>query len=172
MKPRTIAWPLVGALLVLTVTQARAQEVSERDHVIVFELGAANDWGLTGSAYNAGLTLAAEVTPIEHWLELESGVTALGTNGQHQLEADFIFKKPWTLSSRAEFMAGLGPEVSWSLTGNNRKPSLATELATDFMYWASRDFGWFAEPTYSFTGFGSGSARSIGLSIGVIVGWP
>jgi hypothetical protein len=44
--------------------------------VAIMELGGAGSWNLKGGS-SFGADLAAEVTPIENWLELEAGVTPL-----------------------------------------------------------------------------------------------
>src|ERR1700719_3799236 len=65
------------------------------EHAAVLELGGAGEWGLTDSASHYGPTLAVEVTPIEHWLELEFGVTAFRNHGAKEWETDLLFKKPY-----------------------------------------------------------------------------
>jgi hypothetical protein len=57
-----------------------------------------------------GPDLAVEVTPIENWLELEEGVIPLFTGHSTEWDVDLLVKKPWTLSKKAEFMFGVGPE--------------------------------------------------------------
>jgi hypothetical protein len=118
-----------------------------------------------------GGTVALEVTPIEHWLELEAGVTLLGTLDQRELSADLLFKKPWQLSPRAEFMAGIGPEFSTSLAAGKHTISTATELVLDFMFWPARNVGWYVEPSYSFS-FGAAGERRLGVTAGLLIGWP
>jgi hypothetical protein len=119
-----------------------------------------------------GGTLAAEVTPIERWLELEAGVTALGSNSRREVSTDLLFKKPFQFSPTVEFMAGAGPDLSWNLTGSQRTPSLAAELALDFMFWPTRNLGWYVEPSCDLAGLGRESDRSLGLTAGLIVGLP
>jgi hypothetical protein len=116
--------------------------------------------------------VAAEVTPIERWLELEAGVTAFGTNGRREVSADFLFKKPFPLLPAVEFMAGAGPELSWKLSGAGHARSLAAELALDFMFWPRKNIGWYVEPSYSFSGFGARSDRSLGVTAGLLIGLP
>jgi hypothetical protein len=147
-------------------------QVEPRDHTAVFELGGAADWGLTGGPAGLGGTLAVEVTPIERWLELEAGLTGLAWNGRRELSTDLVFKKPFQLSSSVEFMAGVGPELSWDLTKPHHPRSLATEFVLDFMFWVTRNVGWYAEPSYSLTGFHATSSRALGLTAGLIVGVP
>ncbi|HWZ60919.1 MAG TPA: hypothetical protein VNW46_18180 [Gemmatimonadaceae bacterium] len=160
----------VGALTV-SATQAFGQS-NEADHVAVLEIGGAADWGLNGGPASLGGTLAVEVTPIERWLELEAGVTALGTNGRRQVSTDLIFKKPFAFSPTVEFMAGAGPQLSWTLSGPRHTRSLAAEVALDFMFWVTKHVGWYVEPAYDFSGFRATSDRSLGMTAGLIIGVP
>jgi len=57
-----------------------------------------------------GPTAAVEVTPIENWLELEA-VTPLFRQHSTEWTVDLLFKKPWTLSDKKEFMLGDRPGV-------------------------------------------------------------
>ena len=81
------------------------------DRFAVIEVGGAGEMDLSGSSSNFGATLAIEKTPIEHWLELEFGVTVLATSCKTEFETDLLFKKPYRLSSTAEFMIGAGSEL-------------------------------------------------------------
>src|ERR1700739_2607172 len=67
----------------------------EKDPIAIVELGAATDWNLGGGAATFAPNLAAEVTPIEHWLELEVGVSLFYTRNSTEGDTDFIFKKTW-----------------------------------------------------------------------------
>ena len=101
---------LIGCLLVCSGT-AFAQSVdNEPEPAAIVELGGAGSWNLKGGASSFGADIAAEVTPIENWLELEAGVTPLFTRHSTEWDTDLLFKKPWTLSKKAEFMFGVGPE--------------------------------------------------------------
>lgn len=157
--------------LILGATQLFGQR-EEADHVAVFEIGGAGDWGLTGGPASLGATLAIEVTPIERWLELEAGVTGLGANGRKRVSTDFLFKKPFQLSPSVEFMAGAGPDLSWNLTGRQPARALAAEFVLDFMFWPTQNIGWYVEPSCDFTGFRAASDRSLGLTAGLIIGLP
>ncbi len=63
---------------------------------------------LSGAAAFAP-NIAAETTPIENWLELEAGVSSFFTRNSTEWDMDLLFKKPWTLSKKVEFMLGVGP---------------------------------------------------------------
>jgi hypothetical protein len=73
--------------------------------VAILEVGASTNWNFNGGAATFAPNLAAECTPIEHWLELEAGVSPFFTRRSTEWETDFLFKKPWTISKKAEFMA-------------------------------------------------------------------
>src|ERR1039457_7414104 len=111
-KTRGAAICLACAAISLGPHVGAAQERTEDDHGVVFEAGAAGEHGIHGGGSNFGPNLAVEITPIEDWLEIELGVSALGTNGHMELSSDLVFKKPFRLSSTSELMIGLGPSVS------------------------------------------------------------
>ncbi len=157
----------VGLASALTATTAVAQTGADRDHAVVVELGGAAEWPLRAERPNFGGTLAAEATPIERWLEVEAGVTVLGSNGQRETAADFILKKPFEFSRTVELMVGVGPELTWT-----RTRTVATECALDLMVWPTRNVGWYLEPTYDLTSLRSTRNRSLALATGLIVGIP
>ena len=99
------------ASLFFCAGNAFAQTV-DKEPAAVVELGGAAGWNVNvkdgGSSF--GPTVAVEVTPIENWLELEAGVTPLFARHSTEWDTDLLFKKPWTLSKKAEFMLGVGPE--------------------------------------------------------------
>ena len=82
----------------------------EKDPIAIVELGAATSWNVSGGAATFAPNLAAEMTPIENWLELEVGVSPFYTRNSTEWDTDLLFKKPWTISRKAEFMLGVGPE--------------------------------------------------------------
>ena len=150
------------------------QEATEdKDPVAILELGAATSWNTSGGAATFAPNLAAEITPIENWLELEAGVSPFYTRNSTEWDADLLFKKPWTLSRKAEFMFGIGPE--WIHLKQNGKTtnSIAGEVAGDFMFWPARKhrFGWYLEPAYDYS-FARGHQQSIGMSAGLLIGIP
>ncbi len=162
---------LISALL-LCSEQVYAQSVDKEPAALV-ELGGATGWNLKDAGSSSGPTVAAEVTPIEHWLELEAGVTALFASNSTEWDTDLLFKKPWTLSRKAEFMAGAGPE--WIRTSENTMATNSTGVAAalDFMFWPSRSrkYGWYFEPGYDHN-FGSGHEQSVGVSGGLLIAIP
>jgi hypothetical protein len=164
---------LLLSCLFLCGATALAQAPDAERKVAVIELGGAIGQSLTGGGSNFGGDLAVEVTPIEHWLELEAGVTPLFNRHTKEWDTDFLFKKPWNLSKTVEFMAGAGP--LWAHVSENDvvKNSPGVEAVLDFMFWSSRKgrFGWFLEPGYDYT-FGRGHEQSIGMSFGLLIAIP
>lgn len=131
----------------------RQQADEHQEPVAILEIGAATSWNIKGGAATFAPDLAAEITPIEGWLELEAGVSPFYTRKSTEWDTDLLFKKPWTLSRRAEFMVGIGPP--WTYLNQNGKTSnsIAGEVAGDFMFWPTgkHRFGWFLEPAYDYS---------------------
>jgi hypothetical protein len=169
---------LLGALrallaaVVLCSPCALAQSADDEPAAIV-ELGGAASWDLNGGASSFGPDFAVEVTPIENWLELEAGTTPLFTRHSTEWDTDLLFKKPWTLSEKVEFMAGVGPEwihtTAYGVTTN----ALGGEAVLDFMFWpsAKHKFGWYLEPGFDYS-FAHGHERSFGISGGLLIAIP
>src|SRR5579862_3435219 len=116
--------------------------------IAVVEVGASASQSLKGGGASFGPDLAVEVTPIENWLELEGGVTPLFNGHSTEWDVDLLFKKPWTLSKKVEFMLCAGPE--WVHTREDRvtRNSVALEAVGDFMFWPAfgkHRFGWYLE---------------------------
>jgi len=155
---------------VLGAVAACAQDSEATEHAMVLEVGGAAEWPVRGGASNVGGTLGGEITPIEHWLELELGVTALAAAGHTELSGDLLFKKPFRLSSAAEFMIGAGPSLTRSVRGAERRTSLSAEFDLDFMFWSRSIFGWYVEPSWSLDP--KNEKRSVGLNIGLLIGLP
>ena len=149
------------ASLFFCSANAFAQSV-DTEPAAILEIGAAPNRSLKGGGSSFGPTVAVEVTPIENWLELEAGVTPLFARHSTEWDTDLLFKKPWTLSRKAEFMFGVGPEWIHTSRYNVVTNSVGGEVALDFMFWPSRKhkFGWYLEPAYDYD-FGRG-ARPVG----------
>lgn len=103
--------------------------------------------------------------------EIEVGLSPLFQGGRTEWSADLLFKKPFALTDKIEFMIGAGPQFSYTTAGEGTKVS--GEVAIEFMFWpsAERKFGWFVEPTYSY-GFTKGHEQSIGVATGLIIAIP
>src|ERR1700690_4204021 len=165
---------LLIACLCLSYRHAFAQMGDDKEPAATVELGGAASQGLTGGGSSFGPTLAVEVTPIENRLELEAGITALFKRHSTEWSADLLFKKPWALSKKAEFMVGIGPEWIRARQYSTITNSLAAEAAADFMYWPSsgrHKFGWYVEPGYEYN-FGRGHEQSLAISGGLLIAIP
>ncbi|HYA15926.1 MAG TPA: hypothetical protein VEF06_00600 [Bryobacteraceae bacterium] len=147
-------------------------QTAEEEPAAIIEVGGANSWNVAGGS-SAGGDLAVEFTPIENWLEMEVGTTPVFARHTAEWDTDLLFKKPWTLSKKTEFMIGLGPEWVHTRQSGITKNALAGEFALDFMYWpgARHRFGWFVEPSYDYT-FGHEHERSVSLSWGLLIAIP
>ena len=166
MKTAKIAL-IAGSILCFGVASAQS---SETEPVAIIELGGATGWNVKGGAAAFGPDFAIEVTPIANWLELEAGTTPLFTHNSTEWDTDLLFKKPWTLSDKAEFMFGIGPEWVHTRANGTTTNAIATEAAGDFMFWPSgkHKFGWFLEPAWDYT-FGPARGQSIGITAGLLI---
>ncbi len=160
------------ASLFLCTGNALAQSV-EKEPAAIVELGGATDWDIKGGTPGFGPTAAVEVTPIENWLELEAGVTPLFARHSTEWDIDLLFKKPWTLSKKVEFMLGAGPEWVHSTKYGIKTNSVSGEVVPDIMFWpwAKHRFGWYLEPSYEHN-FGPGHEQSVGISGGLLIAIP
>jgi hypothetical protein len=166
------AKPILLVSLLLCGGNALAQ-ADDKEPVAVVELGGAADRSLTEGQSSFGPTVAVEFTPIEHRLELEAGVTPLFRRHSTEWSTDLLFKKPWTLSNKVEFMLGVGPEWIHTNAYGIKMNSVAAEVAPDFMFWPSKKhrFGWYFEPSYEYK-FGPGHEHSLGITGGLLIGIP
>ena len=146
---------------------------AEKESAAVLELGGAAAGNFKESAASFGPSVAVEVTPIENRLELEAGVTPLFRRHSTEWGTDLLFKKPWTLSRKTEFMFGVGPEWIHSVNYGVRANSVAGEAVLDFMFWRSEKhrFGWYLEPSYEYN-FARGHEQSVGLTAGLLIAIP
>ena len=163
----------LGLLAAITLFSAPAfAQAEEKEPSAIVEIGGAGGWDLKGgSAF--GTDLSVETTPIPDWLELEAGITTLFSRGQTEWDADFLFKKPYTLSDTVEFMFGVGPEWEHIVTQSGTTDTIAGEAALDFMFWPwpERKFGLYLEPSYDY-GFGRGHEQSVSVSAGLLIPIP
>ncbi len=93
MNTRTSVLSMI--LWLLFCSSALAQTIDkEPEPAAIVELGGAAARGLGDGGSSAGATAAVEVTPIERWLELETGITSLFARHSTEWDADLLFKKP------------------------------------------------------------------------------
>ena len=159
---------LVIALSVCATGAAAQSPEKDAEHAIVFELGAAGDWS-RDEGFHPGGTFAFEVTPIENWLELEVGVTAIHGDTGTELPVDLLFKKPWQISRTFEFMIGAGPELVHA-TGPESATFWGLEGVLDFMFWPRKNVGWYVEPGYEVTMRGGVREHAVGIAVGLLLG--
>jgi hypothetical protein len=169
--PLVASLALVPCLSIYGQITPHSSQLLDDDPKVILEVGAATSWNTTGGATTFAPNLAAETTPIEGWLEVEAGVTPFYTHNSSEWDTDLLFKKPWTLSSKAEFMAGVGPEWVRMRQNGRVSNSIAGEVAGDFMFWPTgrHHFGWYLEPAYDYS-FAAGHQKSIGISAGLLIG--
>ena len=160
------------AALVLFPGSAFGQS-AEKEPVAVVELGGAGSWNIKNGESSFGPSVAVEVTPIENWLEIEAGVTPLFRRHSTEWDTDVLFKKPWTLSKKVEFMFGVGPEWIHTNQRGVKTNSAAGEAVLDFMFWPSSKhrFGWYLEPGYD-DSFAHGHEQSAGITGGLLIAIP
>jgi hypothetical protein len=163
---------LAVLLAALAFWPGRALAQAEEKELAVVELGGAGSRDFGGGS-SGGPTVAAEVTPIEHWLELEAGVTPLFGGGAREWDTDLLFKKPWTLSKKVELMVGVGPEWVHLRQSGVTTNTISGEAALDVMFWpyARHRFGWYVEPAFDHN-FGRGHEQSVGVSGGLLIAIP
>ncbi len=163
----------VNAVLLLLCSGCAFAQSSDKDPAAVVEIGGNPSCDITGAGWSVSPTVAVEVTPIENWLELEIGVTPTFSRHSTEWETDLLFKKPWTLSKKVEFMFGVGPEWIHTLKYGIVTNAVGAEAALDFMFWptAKHRFGWYLEPSYDYS-FGRLHEQSVGMSGGLLIAIP
>jgi hypothetical protein len=154
---------IAGSILLARMAYA----AEEKEPTAIIELGGAGEWDFPKG--KIGPTAAVEFTPIKDWLEIEAGASTLFSGGRPEWTTDLLFKKPFTLSDKVEFMIGVGPEWTFSREGTK----IAGEVAADFMFWPTPDrkYGWFLEPSYSYS-FSKDHEQSLGVSVGLLIPIP
>lgn len=161
-----------------TARQTTRSHTEKEEPILIGEIGGSINRSLQQPETMAGPTLGIEWTPLKERLELEFDINQNFGKAGNELSFDLLFKKPWTLSNKFEFMLGVGPEFSIMknkiTTANTTTTATNTwgaELATDFMYWPfqKKKFGFFVEPNYDYS-FSTGNEQSIGIEGGLLVG--
>ncbi len=153
------------AVLSVGVPFASVVQAEEKEPTAIIEIGGAGNW--TTNAASGGPAVAVEFTPIKDWLEIEIGTGPLFGSGTVDWNTDILFKKPFELSNTAELMVGAGPAFDQTFGGTTK---IGTEFALDFMFWPwpDRKYGWFLEPSYTYS-FINGKEQSFGVSAGLLI---
>lgn len=164
---------LLPLTLVLFAALPAISQQPDKDPAAIFEFGGAASVNPKDGTSSYGPSFAVEFTPIEDWLEIEAGTTPLFRSHSTEWNTDVIFKKPWTLSRKAEFMAGIGPEWVHSNERGAKPDSIAGEAVADFMFWPTgkHRFGWYLEPAYDYN-FMRGHEQSLSVTGGLLVAIP
>lgn len=159
----------LGSAAVANAQTTTAVPPADADHSIVYELGWAGSYSRAEGFHPKGATLAFEVTPIPDRLELECGVTAIRSGGVTETSIDLLFKKPWTISKRVEFMAGVGPEIIHA-TGTEAGTFWGLSAIADVMFWPKKNIGWYLEPAYEVAFRHGGTHPDVAFAAGLIIG--
>src|SRR5262249_53303610 len=117
-------------VVALTAVQARGEE-KEKEPLAIVEIGGSSSSTLSGVS-SFGPTGGVEFEPIKNWLEIEIGTGPMLCNGTREWDTDILFKKPFTLSNKVEFMIGAGPQWGSAFGGPTKA---GVEIAGDFMFW-------------------------------------
>ena len=118
---------LLLLLIALLSLLCKSAQAGEKEPTAIIELGAAGEWGIPGAS-SFGPSAAVEFTPIKDWLEIEAGVAPMFSHGRTEWDTDLIFKKPFTLSDKVEFMIGVGPAVDLLAWGNKNRCRIGGRL--------------------------------------------
>jgi hypothetical protein len=164
---------LLGVVLVLaTEGEARADQEKDEpvEHTIVLGIGGATELELDDRALHAGADVMVEWDAIENWLELELEVSALAANHGVEVPIGLLFKKPFRVTRRFEFMIGIGPELAYVSDATTKQTYFGGQAALDFMFWLSKRVGLWIEPSYDFI-FRDGVSHGIGSTGGLLIGW-
>ncbi len=167
-------WVLLLMLWLVWCRSVSAQSAEKKpEPVAIVELGGAASRSLGVEGSSAGATAAVEVTPVDRWLELEAGMTFLFSPHSSEWDVDLLFKKPWSLSRKIEFMAGVGPEWVRTRQSGITRNSVAGEAVLDFMFWPSvkRRLGWYVEPGFDYS-FARRPEKSVGIAFGLLIAIP
>jgi hypothetical protein len=165
----------IRVLLLACCTGCVFAQTSEQETkpAAVLELGGAASRDLKEGRSSYGPNVAVEITPSEKWLSIEMGVTPFRTGHSTEWDTGVVFRKPWNLTKKLEFMAGGGPAWVRSKENGVVANSVSLEASVHFMYWPSgkRTVGLFLEPLYEYN-LAEGHERSVGIGAGLLFGIP
>ncbi len=114
-----------------------------------------------------GGSVSLQLTPIPDWLEFEIGLGALASSGSGELEAEFLFEKPFEISPTTEFMIEAGPSLSRSTELDEAGTFLNIQAETGFFIWPSKSMGWYASVGWSDTP--KNGAQSLSADAGILI---
>ena len=160
---------LVSVFLIACPALAAAQSAAHDDHTIVYAIGWAGDWSRHESLHPVGATAGFEITPIEHWLSIETSLGAHHSDDGTEMPIEVAFRKPWQLSPRVEFMAGVAPEIIHAF-GAQPETYGGVSVGGHFMIWPRQNLGWYAESAYEVTFPRAGAHKGMGISAGILIG--
>ena len=164
----TLAAILLCPAAIGAAEPAPPADESDGAHRAVLEIGAAISAG-GSEGTRLGGSIAAEKTVLEDWLELELGISAVTRRGETEIGGSLLFKKPWQLTRRIEFMIGLGPELVHAV-GESGGTNPGAVAVLDVMFWPKRNVGWYLEPGYEIV-FQHGSKGSFTATGGLLIGF-
>jgi hypothetical protein len=147
-----------------------AFESEDREPMAVLSVGAATAWNTAGGAAIYAPNFSVETTPVKRWLKVEAGITPFFTKDFTEVDTDLLFKKPWEVSKKAEFMLGAGPQWVSVKQGGQTTKFMAGEVTGDFMYWPGHGhrFGWYVQPAYDYS-FAGDHAKTVGMTTGLLI---
>jgi hypothetical protein len=166
MRVITAVW----TVYLLSSCASAAAQSTDKEPAAIIELGGVGNWSVQDGGSSFGPTVAVEFTPKKNWLEIEMGVAPLFARHSTEWDTDLLFKKPWDISKKMEFMLGVGPAWIHTNKPGLTRNSISGEVAPDFMFWpsAKRRFGWYIEPSYEYN-FARGHEQSISVTIGLLI---
>ena len=127
MNVLSVATLLLAATLTFGSGHAFSQQQENKDHVAVSNSALRANWDSEMEKTASVPSVAVEVTPIEHWLEIEAGVTPSMSKGSTEWDFDVVFKKPFQLSKNVECMFGYERTIPVSRIGRKLGPSLRND---------------------------------------------
>jgi hypothetical protein len=173
MKIRTSLRIACAALaLSFPLTKLHAQERDDdgddsNEPPAQLEIGPEVEVPFVGEHPGFGGSITLQVTPIPNWLEFEFGVGALASSGATELEVEFMFEKPFQISSTTEFMIEAGPALSHSSEADEGGTLLNIQTEAGFFIWPNRNLGWYASVGWSDAP--KNGTQSISVDAGILV---
>jgi hypothetical protein len=163
MTVKTIHAAIAVVVLAASFGRALGAEPETAEHRdVVLEVAPAGEWELGGDGKTSfGPSFALAVTPIEHQLEVEFGLTPMIDHGSADWEGEIVFKKPFELTKNWELLVGAGPQ--WAMPSN----SFGAIAKLDLVYWKTSQVGLFVEPSYSYA-FTPGHEQNFTLKAGFL----